>query len=51
VNDRQNFKIKGEGRKEKCRKAVKLLSFLFLQCIQLSELIRLSHINPDCWKD
>lgn len=24
---------------------------LFLQCIQLSELIRLSHINPDCWKD
>lgn len=25
--------------------------FFFLQCIQLSELIRLSHITPGCWKD
>ena len=52
VNDRGNFKMKGGGRKEKWwTKPVKLLSSLFLQCIQLSELMRLSHINPDCWKD
>lgn len=40
----------GERKEKWWTKPLKLLRSFFLQCMHLSKLMKLSHINPDCWK-